>query len=67
MSELQIFILCFLFIRYDDTERLHRQQCDNAERQVAEAMEMLAQHKTYVTTRLEQLHRRTLRVKDSVQ
>ena len=65
-DELQVLILCYV-LRYDDTERSHRQQCDNAERQVAEAMEMLAQHKTYVTTRLEQLHRRTLRVKDSVQ
>jgi SMC interacting uncharacterized protein involved in chromosome segregation len=66
VGQMQI-VLEQLQTEYDDTERLHRQQCDNAERQVAEAMEMLAQHKTYVTTRLEQLHRRTLRVKDSVQ
>ena len=53
--------------RYELTERLHRDQRDTAERQVAEAMELLAAHKTFITTRLEQLHRRTMRVKDSVQ
>ena len=56
-----------LHVEHEHTERMHRDQRALHERQVADAVGALTQHKAYVAQRLAQLHRRTMRVKDSVQ